>query len=85
MMVEGIMVYTFDVWKIWIGQEDYVAYQGMPIEINLHNHYLKFIIGKDYDDWFVEFKEDVTFNLRKFDVYKVRVESIELMTEEDAF
>lgn len=81
--VEGIMVSNFNVWKIWIGQADYVAYEGLPIEMKLQNRYLKVNVKKDYDDWVVEFNEDVAFNLRICEVYKVRVNPVNLLTEED--
>ncbi|GAB3808861.1 hypothetical protein [Virgibacillus kimchii] len=86
MMVEGIMIFHMGFWKIWIDQEEYVAYEGLPIEIKIQNHYVKVNIGKDYTEynsWFVEFTEDVAFNLREFEAYKVRVVSINLLKEED--
>ena len=86
MMIEGIMIFHMGFWKIWIGQEEYVAYEGLPIEIKIQNHYVKMYIGKDYNEynvWFVEFPEDVAFDLRQFEAYKVRVKTMNLLKEED--
>jgi len=84
-MKEGIMISNYNTWQIWIGQEAFIVYEGMPVEIKFQSDYLNFIIGKDYDDWFVMYKESVAFNLRHPDVYKIRVAPIELMREEDVF
>lgn len=84
-MREGIMLSDRGGWKIWIGQEAYSVYEGMPLEIKFQSDYLNFIVGKDCEDWFVEHWGAVTFNLRHLDVYKVRAATIELMDEEDVF
>lgn len=86
MKSEGIMVFHFDFWQIWIDQEAYVAYEGLPIEIKVQNHYVKMYMGKDYNafnEWFIAFPEDVAFNLRPFETYQVRIKTINLLKDED--
>lgn len=86
MMSEGIMIFHFGFWKIWIEQEEYVAYEGLPIEIKVQDHYVKMYMGKDsneYNEWFVEFPGDIAFNLRQFEAYQIRVKTINLLKEED--
>lgn len=79
MMQYGILVSDLHDWKIWIGQQSYEVYEGMILEIKINDRYFKACLGKDQYEWFIIFEEDITFNLRTFEVYKVRVETIELM------
>jgi hypothetical protein len=81
-MQRGIMIFNLYDWKIWIGQQAYETFEGMAFELRIRNRYYKANLGKD-DDWFVTLDQDVTFNLRIFEVYKVRMESIDLIPEFD--
>jgi len=54
----------------------------MAFELRIRNRYYKAHLGKD-DDWFMTLDQDVTFNLRVLEVYKVRMESIGLIQEFD--
>lgn len=80
-MRRGIMI--FDAldqnWKLWFGQQSYETFEGMYFEIRIRNQYFGGSLGKD-DGWFVTLKEDVTFDLRIFEVYKIRIISIDLIT-----
>ena len=84
-MKEGIMVCDINAWRVWIGQKAYCVYEGMTIEIKFESNYLNFTLGKDYDNWFVDYRDAVTFELCRLDVYKVRVATIELIEDEDVF
>lgn len=81
MMKRGIMI--FDVidqgWKLWFGQQSYRAFEGMHFEIRIRNRYLQANMGK-CEEWFVTLEKDVAFDLRTFEVYKIRIISIELLT-----
>jgi len=81
-MRSGIMIFNMHGWKIWIGQQDYETFEGMIFEIRIQNLYYKASLGKD-DEWFVTLDQDVTFNLGVFEVYKVRIPSIDLIPEFD--
>lgn len=81
-MRSGIMIFNMHSWKIWIGQQDYETFEGMIFEIRIQNLYYKASLGKD-DEWFVTLDQDVTFNLRVFEVYKVRIPSIDLISAFD--
>lgn len=78
MIRSGIMIFDIPNWKIWIGQQAYETFEGMIIEIRIQNHYYNGCLGKD-EEWFVTLEQDVAFNLRIFEVYKVRIQSIELI------
>lgn len=55
----------------------------MCLEIRIMNRYYQAYLGKDQFEWFVTFERDSTFNLRVFEVYKVRIETSDLITEND--
>lgn len=81
MMRRGIMI--FDAieqdWKVWIGQQSYETFEGMPFEVRIGNRYYQAHLGKD-EGWFVTLEEEVAFDLRVFEIYKVRIISIDLLT-----
>lgn len=81
MMRRGIMIFDAmdQSWKLWFGQQSYETFEGMYFEIRMRNHYYRAILGKD-EEWFVTLEEDVTFDLRIFEVYKIRIISIDLVT-----
>ncbi|HSH24640.1 MAG TPA: DUF5348 domain-containing protein [Massilibacterium sp.] len=83
-MRDGIMISDIHDWKIWMGQQEYGAYQGMVFEIKMQERYYNACLGKDNHEWFVTLEQDVTFNLRVFEVYKVRVASADLIPVYDA-
>ncbi|WP_235182933.1 hypothetical protein [Gracilibacillus boraciitolerans] len=81
MMRRGIMI--FDVkdqkWKLWFGQQSYDTFEGMYFGIRILNHYHRTSLGKE-EGWFVTMEKDVSFDLRIFEVYKIRIISTELLT-----
>lgn len=81
MMRRGIMI--FDAmdrnWQLWFGQQSYVTFEGIDFEIRIRNQYFRACLGKD-EEWFVTIEENVTFELRLFEVYKIRISSIDLKT-----
>ncbi len=82
-MRRGIMIFNVleQEWKIWIGQQSYGVFEGMFFELRIQNRYYQASLGKDEgDNWFVTLEKEVTFDLRNFEVYKVRTTSIELNT-----
>ncbi|WP_066189527.1 MULTISPECIES: DUF5348 domain-containing protein [Gracilibacillus] len=78
MMRQGIMIFDLQGWKIWIGQQDYETFEGMAFELRIQKHYFKAYLGKEDQEWYVILDEDVAFNLRVFEVYKVRIEYIDI-------
>ena len=66
-------------WKLWFGQQSYESFEGMYFEIRILHHYHWACLGKE-EGWFVTLEEDVSFDLRIFEVYKIRIVSIELLT-----
>lgn len=80
-MRRGIMI--FDAinqrWKLWFGQQSYETFEGMSFEIRIRNQYYQANLGKD-QKWFVTLEKDVTFDLRTFEVYKIRIISVDLIT-----
>jgi hypothetical protein len=68
-----------DKWDLWFGQQSYPAFEGMLFEIRINNRYYQAHLGKD-DGWFVTLEEETSFDLRAFEVYKIRIISIELLT-----
>lgn len=81
MMRRGIMIYDWieQSWKLWFGQQSYETFEGMNFEVRIRNQYFQASLGKN-DEWFVTLEEEVTFDLRIFEVYKVRIISIDLLT-----
>jgi hypothetical protein len=80
-MRRGIMVFDgmAQEWNLWFGQQSYPAFEGMLFEIRINNRYYQTLLGKD-DGWFVTLEEEITFDLRVVEVYKIRIISIELLT-----
>jgi hypothetical protein len=73
-MKRGILVYDHieQEWRIWIGQCAYETAQGMTFEIRIQNRYYTAYLEKDMD-WFVTLHNDVSFTLRIYEVYKIRI------------
>lgn len=74
MIQEGIMIHDAidQDWKIWIGQEAYGTCDGSHVEIRIFNRYTSAWLGHD-GNWFISLEGDVSFDLRVFEVYKVRI------------
>lgn len=83
-MRRGIMIYDQleQEWKIWLGQQSYEAVQGMTFEIRIQRRYYEAYLEKDMD-WFVTLEEDTSFTLRTYEVYKIRISSIEINAASD--
>lgn len=73
MMKRGIMVFDQmnDRWRIWIGQRSIDVEQGHLFQLRIKNQYHLILVEKDID-WFISFDEDLSFNLRSYEVYKVK-------------
>lgn len=81
MMRRGIMIFDAinQSWELWFGQQSYETFEGMNFELRIRNQYFQAVLGKD-EDWFVALEEDVTFDLRVFEVYKIRIVSVDSIT-----
>jgi hypothetical protein len=75
MMKRGIMVFDHpnDRWRIWIGQRPIDVEQGNLIQLRIKNQYYLALVEKDFD-WFISLDEDLSFNLRSYEVYKVKIQ-----------
>jgi hypothetical protein len=73
-MKRGILVYDHmeQEWRIWIGQQAYLTMQGQTVEIRIHHRYFKAYLEKDFD-WFVTLDNEVSFTLRIYEIYKIRI------------
>ncbi len=74
MMRRGILVFDHvnEVWKVWIGQNAYGVEQGHTIELRIKNQYYQAYVEKDFD-WFVTLDKEVSFSLRSYEIYKVKI------------
>jgi hypothetical protein len=73
-MKRGILIFDhkYDVWKVWIGQNAYGVEQGQTIELRIKNQYYQAYVEKDFD-WFVTLDREVSFSLRPYEIYKVKI------------
>ncbi|MFZ3588901.1 DUF5348 domain-containing protein [Bacillus sp. DJP31] len=74
MMKRGILVFDHrnDTWRVWIGQRSYGVEQGQTIELRIRNHYYQAYVEKDFD-WFITMNQNVSFNLKPLEIYKVKI------------
>jgi Domain of unknown function (DUF5348) len=74
MMKRGILVFDHihEVWNVWIGQNAYGVEQGQTIELRIKNQYYQAYVEKDFD-WFVTLDKEVSFSLRPYEIYKVKI------------
>jgi hypothetical protein len=74
MIKRGILVFDHkdDRWRVWIGQRSYDVEQGQTIEMRIRNHYYQAYVEKDFD-WFITLEQDVSFNLKSDEIYKVKI------------
>jgi|tagenome__1003787_1003787.scaffolds.fasta_scaffold17946036_1 hypothetical protein len=74
MMKRGILVFdhNHEVWNVWIGQNAYWVEQGQTIELRIKNQYYQAFVEKDFD-WFVTLDKEVSFSLRPYEIYKVKI------------
>jgi hypothetical protein len=79
-MNRGILVFDHihQEWRVWIRQRSYETVQGITFEIRIQSRYYSAYLEKDMD-WFVTLDNDVSFTLRIYEVYKIRIQIQEMI------